>query len=107
MNELSHTAGTDAAGTDAAGKDDQVTWPVLPAEPDEATGSTPGDHAVAALLDHLGSLPELPVALHGEVYAGLHDGLLAALNEDVAGSAGGQSTPRTTTETEDATHEQA
>ncbi|MDN4644095.1 hypothetical protein [Arthrobacter sp. PsM3] len=116
MTEPNDTTGTDTTGTDAAGEDAQVIWPAGPAEPDEATGSAPrnaaGDPAVVALLDRLGDLPELPVALHGEVYAGLHDDLLASLNEDVAGPAGGQpaggrNTPGTTTETGDTTHEQA
>lgn len=105
MTESNHTTGTDAGGAGA-----QVIWPALPLVPDEA--NAPGDPAVTAFLDRLVELPELPVALHAEVYAGLHDDLLAALDEDVAASAGGQSavrqsTPGTTTETEDATHEQA
>ena len=40
---------------------------------------------MAALLDRLGALPSTPVSGHGEAYAALHDDLLAALNEDVAG----------------------
>ncbi|MCB5292563.1 hypothetical protein [Arthrobacter sp. SO3] len=112
MTEPNHTTGTDAAGENS-----QVIWPARPAEPDEAAGNAAGDPAVVALLDRLRDLPELPVALHGEVYAGLHDDLLASLNEDVAGPAGsqaaggrrarGQNTPGTTIETGDTTHEQA
>jgi hypothetical protein len=61
----------------------RVDWP-------EPAAETPvGDPAVDALLARLGTLPELPVAHHGEVYAGLHDGLVAALNEDVAGQPAG------------------
>lgn len=57
-------------------------------------GATRGRRpAVGALLLRLGDVPELPVASHGEVYAGLHDELAAALNEDVAGQGAGD-TPR-------------
>ncbi|KQN86335.1 hypothetical protein [Arthrobacter sp. Leaf69] len=95
MTELNHTTETDPDRGDA-----HVTWPAVPVNPAEAgdaagnTGSRDPD--VDALLDRLGQLPELPVARHGEVYAGLHDDLLAALNESV-----------NTTATGDATHEQA
>ena len=66
-------------GSDAA----RLDWP-------EPAGDTAvGDPAVDALLGRLGALPELPVADHGEVYAGLHDELAAALNEDVAGQPAG------------------
>ena len=113
MTEPNHTTQTDAAG--GAG---QAIWPALPSEPGEATGNAPSaDSAVGALLERLGEVPDLPVALHVEVYAGLHDELLAALNEAVGGAAGSpaaaihaagmQNPPGTTTETEDATHEQA
>ncbi|WP_346959121.1 hypothetical protein [uncultured Arthrobacter sp.] len=71
-------------GSDAA----RVDWP----EPagDTAVGDPAvGDPAVDALLGRLGTLPELPVADHGELYAGLHDELAAALNEDVAGQPAG------------------
>ena len=52
-----------------------------------------GDPAIDAMLVRLGALPELPVAAHGEVYAGLHDELVEALNEDVAGQAPGNRRP--------------
>ena len=95
MTELNHTTETDPDSGDV-----QVTWPSFPVDSAEA-GCAPGhaesgDPDVDALLDRLGQLPELPVALHGEVYAGLHDDLLAALNESV-----------NTTSTGDATNEQA
>ena len=58
---------------------DAFDWPA-------STGqSSVGDPAVDAVLERLGALPELPVASHGEVYAGLHDDLVEALNEDVTG----------------------
>jgi len=63
--------------------DGRVDWPA----PVEAAAVD--DPAVKALLVRLQSLPELPVADHGEVYAGLHDELAAALNEDVAGQQAG------------------
>ena len=46
------------------------------------------DPAVNAVLDRLGAVRQMPVSGHGEVYAGMHDALLEALNEDVAGHAG-------------------
>lgn len=72
----------------------QVTRPAAPAapappEPAEAAGSR--DPAVDALLDRLTELRDLPVAQHGEVYAGLHDDLLAALNESVTTTSPGDS----------------
>ncbi|MFE4230652.1 hypothetical protein ACFRJ8_22470 [Arthrobacter sp. NPDC056886] len=79
-----------------------VTWPDLPsqqlsAEPagHAAQGrQTQGqqahvqDRAVSAVLDRLPALRQTPVSEHGEVYAGMHDALLEALNEDVASAAG-------------------
>jgi hypothetical protein len=41
---------------------------------------------VESLLERLGALPALPVAAHGEVYAGLHNDLMEAL-DDAGGSA--------------------
>ncbi|KUM37503.1 hypothetical protein [Arthrobacter sp. EPSL27] len=76
MTEPHHTPGTDSAGGAAP-----ANWPEAPAGTAESNGTR--DSAVDALLDRLGELPELPVARHGEVYAGLHDDLLAALNESV------------------------
>ena len=61
----------------------RVEWPAHAGEP------AVGDTAVDALLVRLGALPELPVSVHGEVYAGLHDELAEALNEDVAGQSAG------------------
>ncbi|MEO3932781.1 hypothetical protein WMO79_08215 [Micrococcaceae bacterium Sec7.4] len=92
MTEQKHITETDPDGGEA-----QVSWPVPAAEPGEADGHVPStDPEVAALLERLNELPGLPVALHGDVYAGLHDELLAALNET-----------GTTTSPRDATHEQA
>ena len=80
MTEPNHSTGTDPAREDT-----QVTWPARPAEAGAAAGNDPSrDPAVGALLRRLGELPELPVARHDEVYALLHDELLAALNESVA-----------------------
>lgn len=92
MTEQNHITEPDTDGGQS-----QVTWPVPAAEPGEADGHVPStDPEVAALLDRLSELPGLPVVLHGEVYAGLHDELLAALNES-----------GTTTSPRDATHGQA
>ncbi|MCX6500728.1 MAG: hypothetical protein NTU93_18340 [Arthrobacter sp.] len=65
----------------------RVDWPATTGNP------AIGDPAVEALLSRLGTLPELPVSAHGEVYAGLHDGLAEALNEDVAGQPAGDTRP--------------
>jgi len=82
MTELNHNTEPDPDTGEA-----QVTWPAAPAAQaahEEASASTDSrDPAVDALLDRLTDLPGLPVAQHGEVYAGLHDDLLAALNESV------------------------
>ncbi|HSO16007.1 MAG TPA: hypothetical protein VLS95_08645 [Arthrobacter sp.] len=92
MTELNHVTEPDAGRGET-----QVTWPATPAEPGETTGNpSPRDSAVDALLDRLNELQDRPVAEHGEVYAGLHDDLLAALNESIS-----------TTSTGDAAHEQA
>ncbi len=40
------------------------------------------------MLDRLAALEQAPVSEHGELYAGMHDALLEALNEDVASHAG-------------------
>ncbi|WP_427132767.1 hypothetical protein [Pseudarthrobacter sp. S9] len=58
-----------------------VTWPSLPSEQPEAAR----DPAVSAVLDRLGALPETPVSGHSDIYGGLYDELMEALNEDVAG----------------------
>ncbi|WP_246168505.1 hypothetical protein [Arthrobacter luteolus] len=49
---------------------------------------TTGDPRVDAVLAGLDRVPELPVAEHAGLYAGLHDGLLAALNEESPGTQG-------------------
>lgn len=107
MTEPNHITGTDPAGEDA-----QVTWPALPPEPGHA-GAAAGhdpflDPAVGALLRRLGDLPDLPVARHEEVYALLHDELLAALNESIAAPpTTGPAAAGPTTSPGDATNEQA
>ncbi|MBX7446134.1 MULTISPECIES: hypothetical protein [unclassified Arthrobacter] len=44
------------------------------------------DPLVQRALDHLETLPQAPASEHEAVYNMLHDELLAALNEDPAGS---------------------
>ena len=82
MTELNHITEPDPDRGEA-----RVTWPAAPAtqaQHEEASGNGDfRDAAVDALLDRLTDLQDLPVAQHGEVYAGLHDDLLAALNESV------------------------
>ncbi|MDQ0821825.1 hypothetical protein QFZ79_004202 [Arthrobacter sp. V4I6] len=69
------TAGGIPAGANRGTAAARVDWPVLPA------GAAGRDPDVESLLERLGTLPALPVSDHGEVYAGLHHGLLEALNE--------------------------
>lgn len=87
--ELSAEAETQSA---AAG----VVWPDLPAQqlPADPSGHAAQeqqtqalDPAVNAVLDRLAAVRNTPVSGHGEVYAGMHDALLEALNEDVASHA--------------------
>jgi hypothetical protein len=79
-----------------------VAWPDLPSQQLSAEPSGHAeqgqrahgqqahvqDPAVSAVLNRLAAVRKAPVSGHGEVYAGMHDALLEALNEDVAGSAG-------------------
>jgi 3-oxoacyl-ACP reductase-like protein len=84
-----------------------VVWPELPSEqhPAEPSGHAAPEHAghgsqageqpaavldpaVNAVLARLGAVQQMPVSGHGDFYAGMHDALLEALNEDVAGHAG-------------------
>ncbi|RKR13956.1 hypothetical protein [Arthrobacter oryzae] len=74
-----------------------VAWPVLPSQLRAGDGhghQTHGartpikDPAVSAVLDRLAALQQTPVSGHGELYAGMHDALLEALNEDLASHAG-------------------
>ena len=84
-----------------------VAWPELPSEqfPADVRGHAAPEHAaplqqagerqaavldpaVNAVLDLLGAVRQTPVSGHGQIYAGMHDSLLEALNEDVAGHAG-------------------
>jgi hypothetical protein len=74
-----------------------VAWPELPSQqlPAELSRHAAPEHAAAvldpavnAVLDRLAAVRQMAVSAHGEVYAGLHDALLEALNEDVAGHAG-------------------
>ncbi|HET6269032.1 MAG TPA: hypothetical protein VFE00_03040 [Arthrobacter sp.] len=92
MTEPNHATATEAPETEEAPAG--VSWPPLPSEPATQTSATQTsaaqnslgqDPAVSSLLERLGALPGRPVAGHGEVYAGLHDELLEALNEDVSG----------------------
>jgi hypothetical protein len=96
MTELnpSSDAGPDSADS-ADSADARIDWPA-PADGGAARATDHGhaqDPAVDALLVRLGTLPDLPVSAHGEVYAGLHDALAEALNEDVAGMAAGDPRP--------------
>jgi hypothetical protein len=79
-NQAPETSTPETSGQEAA-----VAWPALPSELPGGTGKVTQDAAVDRLLERLGALPSTPVSGHGEAYAALHDDLLEALNEDVAG----------------------
>ena len=99
-NQLPAEAEAPGFASDVAWAD--VAWPELPPRqlPAEPSGhaaqeqqpqgqqTNVQDQAVSVVLDGLAALRQTPVSEHGEVYAGMHDALLAALNEDVAGHAG-------------------
>lgn len=70
------------AGTPTGTAEARVDWPALPA----VTAGAESDAVVETLLERLEALPALPVAAHGEVYAGLHNDLMEAL-DDAGGSA--------------------
>ena len=57
-----------------------VTWPELAV----SGGGHPEitDPAVLAILDQVRGVPGLPVSEHPDAYAGMHDALLEALNEE-------------------------
>ena len=67
-----------------------AAWPALPSELAQDKPGKPAlvqDGAVNAVLDRLAGLRQTPVSGHGELYEGMHDALLEALNEDVTGYA--------------------
>ena len=96
LNQASNQLQAEAPGFAA-----DVSWPELPSpqlskEPSGHAAQEQQaqeqrahiqDPAVSAVLDRLAALRQTPVSEHGEVYAGMHDALLEALNEDVAGPA--------------------
>jgi hypothetical protein len=55
----------------------------------EAESLAISDPQVAAVLARLSEVPSQPVDTHEEAYAGLHDGLLAALNDEPADAGSG------------------
>ena len=61
-------------------------WPELgaPGNGPDSNGPDSGvtDPAVRAILDQVRELPALPVSEHPDAYAGMHDALLEALNEE-------------------------
>ncbi|MEO5994241.1 MAG: hypothetical protein ABIP92_11915 [Arthrobacter sp.] len=88
MTELNHITEKDFAAAQVP-----VSWPTRPENAPEAGGPPAStDPAIAALLGGLKKLPELPVAGQAEMYASLHDELLAALNESVTTTSAGDAT---------------
>ncbi|SDP73672.1 hypothetical protein SAMN04487914_1327 [Arthrobacter sp. ok909] len=80
-------AARDAAGEAPALAAD-IDWPALPSHQTQGRQAQVQDPAVSAVLDRLAAVRLTPVFEHGEAYAGMHDALLEALNEDVASDAG-------------------
>ncbi|MET3935183.1 hypothetical protein [Arthrobacter sp. OAP107] len=65
----------DAAVSDTA-------WPDLTLPGSRADGAGIADPAVLAILDGVREVPGLRVSEHPAAYAGMHDALLEALNEE-------------------------
>lgn len=98
LNQAPNQLQADAEAPDLAA---DVAWPDLPSQqlsaepsvhaaqeqPAQGQQARVQDPAVSAVLDRLAAVRQTPVSEHGEVYAGMHDALLEALNEDVAGPA--------------------
>ncbi|MFP3462191.1 hypothetical protein R5O87_15195 [Arthrobacter globiformis] len=74
MPELNNDA-PDAAMSDAA-------WPDLTVPGGGAADAGAADPAVLAILDRVREVPGLPVSEHPAAYAGMHDALLEALNQE-------------------------
>jgi hypothetical protein len=69
----------------------QIAWPEVPPAgyAGSDTDGTHSDGTVQAILDRVRDVPGLPVSEHPAAYAEMHDSLLAVLNEDISGPAGG------------------
>jgi hypothetical protein len=87
MTESTHATATEVPDTEEV--PDGISWPSLPSEPatqsSAAQNSLRQDPAVSSLLERLGALPGMSVSGHGEVFTGLENDLMEALNEDVTG----------------------
>lgn len=84
LNQVPHQLPAESEAPSLAA---DVAWPDLPSRAAQGQQAHGQDPAVSAVLDGLSALQQTPVSGHGEVYAGMHDALLEALNEDVAGPA--------------------
>ena len=69
------TAVTDTADTD-------TVWPELAVSGSGPSDAAAADPAVRAILDQVRDVPGLPVSEHQAAYAGMHDALLQALNQE-------------------------
>lgn len=79
MPELNNEA-PDGPVPDAAVSD--TAWPELTLPGSRAADAGIADPAVLAILDRVREVPGLPVSEHPAAYAGMHDALLEALNEE-------------------------
>jgi hypothetical protein len=74
MPELSNDE-SDAAVSDTA-------WPELAVSGSGPADAAAADPAVLAILERVRDVPGLPVSEHQAAYAGMHDALLEALNQE-------------------------
>jgi hypothetical protein len=79
MPELNNDAPGAAAQENSVSRSavSEIAWPELAA----SDGPLVADPAVRTILEQVRVVPGLPVSEHPEAYAGLHDALLEALDE--------------------------
>jgi hypothetical protein len=84
-NDAPDGAVPDGTASDAATSDAAVSgtaWPDLAVPGGGAADTGAADPAVLAILDRVREVSGLPVSEHPAAYAGMHDALLEALNQD-------------------------
>ena len=79
-NDESDTAAVDTAVSDTAVSD--TVWPELAVSGSGSSDAAAADPAVLAILERVRDVPGLPVSEHQAAYAGMHDALLEALNQE-------------------------
>lgn len=79
-NDAPDSSVSDVGASDAAVPD--AAWPELTVSGGGAADAGAADPAVLAILERVREVPGLPVSEHPAAYAGMHDALLEALNEE-------------------------